>query len=373
MSTAIGSERTAQLTDRPVVTVGALSGQALANLQVVVAELGLSLLVAPGDEIPDTGALSPLAIMVPLGGPSGSSPCVKVRLRRAYAHVPVIALTGESSDLAFSEIFSAGGDEVIASGEPDRLRSRLRALARAQHGEPLAAGRKGLAVVAGSDAAWRGIVGRVLLNGGFNVDFAIDSAAARRPEANLIVADEELLRDGGLELLAERDAAAPQPWVVAVAPKNIGAVRSALVGRPRVAVTDAYAPPENVIFLANELGFEVASRRQSPRALFGTSVAFRAAGRERDEVGFTYNISAGGLYVRTLAPLDADQEAWIELWPPRSDRRVRLVGRVAWRRAFGQSETATVPPGFGVKLDGGLGDDLARYRAGYDSLGHAAD
>ncbi len=372
MSTASASDRNPQLTDRPVVTVGDLSGGALSSLRMVVDELGLTLVEAEGDEVPDTGARAPLAIIVPLGGASVSSPCVKVRLRRAYAHVPVMALTAESSDLAFTEIFSAGGDEVIPSGEPDRLRTRLRALARGQQGEPLAAGRKGLAIVAGTDAAWRAVVGRVLLNGGYDVDFAVDAAAARRPEAKLVVSDEELLRTGGLEVLAERAGASPQPWVVAVEPRHIAATRAELAGKPRVAVTDAFAPPENVIFLANELGFEVASRRESPRALFGTTVAFRAAGRERDELGFTYNVSAGGLYIRTLAPLDAGQEAWLELWPPRSDRRVRLVGRVAWRRAFGQSETATVPPGFGVKLEGGLGDDLNRYRAGYESLGHAA-
>jgi DNA-binding response OmpR family regulator len=105
---------------------------------MVVDELGLTLVEAEGDEVPDTGARAPLAIIVPLGGASVSSPCVKVRLRRAYAHVPVMALTAESSDLAFTEIFSAGGDEVIPSGEPDRLRTRLRALARGQQGEPLA-------------------------------------------------------------------------------------------------------------------------------------------------------------------------------------------------------------------------------------------
>jgi Tfp pilus assembly protein PilZ len=102
--------------------------------------------------------------------------------------------------------------------------------------------------------------------------------------------------------------------------------------------------------------------------LYGTAVAFRAAGREQDEIGFSYNVSAGGVYVRTLAPLDAGQELWLEMWPPRSERRVRLAGTVAWKRPFGPSEGATVPAGFGVKITEGLAGDLERWRGGYETF-----
>jgi hypothetical protein len=98
--------------------------------------------------------------------------------------------------------------------------------------------------------------------------------------------------------------------------------------------------------------------------LFGTAVAFRVAGGAEDDLGFTYNVSSGGVFVRTLAPLDSGQEGWLELWPPRSERAVRLAGRVAWRRAFGPNESATVPPGFGIQLMGGLTGDLERWERG---------
>jgi hypothetical protein len=98
-------------------------------------------------------------------------------------------------------------------------------------------------------------------------------------------------------------------------------------------------------------------------AMYGTTVAFRGAGRERDDLGFTYNVSSGGIYVRTLAPPDED-ETWIELRPPRSDRLVRLVAKIAWRRRFNHNENATVPPGFGAQIIDGARADLEAWNAG---------
>ena len=126
-------------------------------------------------------------------------------------------------------------------------------------------------------------------------------------------------------------------------------VRAALDGIGGVGVIDAFAPPENVLFASNELKGGAVNNRRSPRILYGTTVAFRGAGREKDDFGFSYNISEGGLYVRTLAPPE-DDEVWIEMCPPRSERRVRLVGKVAWRRRFNHNENATVPPGFGLSI-----------------------
>ena len=98
--------------------------------------------------------------------------------------------------------------------------------------------------------------------------------------------------------------------------------------------------------------------------LYGTTVAFRGAGRERDDLGFTYNVSSDGIYVRTLAPPD-DEYAWLELRPPRSDRLVRLVAKVAWRRRFNHNENATVPPGFGAQIVDGAKADLDAWTDGY--------
>jgi hypothetical protein len=44
---------------------------------------------------------------------------------------------------------------------------------------------------------------------------------------------------------------------------------------------------------------------------------------------------------------------------------VRLEGRVVWRRKFGPSSAATVPPGFGVALSDAAKRDLEAWQQGY--------
>lgn len=358
---------------RPVAALGPLSPRERDLVKHVTSDLSAPLLSGSLDDVPEASNLAPIAFLVAMGSSAAQRACVQVRLRRAFAHVPILGIASELGDLHFSEMFAMGGDDVISVDAPDRLRARIRRLARSASESPLPHGRKGVAVVLGGDPSWRAVMGRVLANGGYEVSFAVEPSSAARPDAKLVVSDESLFRAGGADVVCARPIEALTPWVVMAAPRRLAALRRELEGAARVTVGDAFAPPENVLFLANELGFDVASRRASPRLLFGTSIAFRAAGRDKDELGFSYNLSATGLYVRTLAPVDPGEEVWLEMWPPRSDRRVRLVGRVVWRRAFGQSETATVPPGFGVQLEGGLGGDLERYRQAYDVLGQSSE
>ena len=92
----------------------------------------------------------------------------------------------------------------------------------------------------------------------------------------------------------------------------------------------------------------------------------RGAGNERDALGYTWNASLGGLFVRTLHPFDVGQELWVDVTPPRSTRRVRLAATVAWRRPF--TATGEAPAGVGLRVDEGLPGDVARYRDGMARL-----
>jgi Tfp pilus assembly protein PilZ len=232
----------------------------------------------------------------------------------------------------------------------------------------------GSAVVASTDPRWRSIMGRALYNGGFKVRFLAGHddlvRESQQEGVRLVVTVDDLGAGGVLTALENARAAGSEAaWVVVTPPKRMASTHAAVAHLGRVSVADGYAPPENVLFLGNELlAQRGVDKRASARLLYGTTIAFRAAGREDDEMGFSYNVSSGGVYVRTLAPLDAGQEVWLEMWPPRSERRVRLAGTVAWKRAFGPQERATVPAGFGVKIVDGLSGDLERWRQGYEAF-----
>ncbi len=307
-------------------------------------------------------------------GTQDSSPselAIEARAEARHARMPILALADDLSDLSFADAFSWGADDVVGLGRLRPLASRLRVLA---HSEPQpSAEHRGIAVIAETDRNRRVLLGRVLRNANYHIKFAVSLDDTRQfaedPEVSLVVLDAELDPNPQETITRCRATNQRANWVITCPPKELRRVRESLAELPRVCAADAFTPPENVLFLSNELsssGFE--TRRQSPRILYGTTVAFRAKGHHEDDYGFTYNISETGVFIRTTAPPDQDT-VWLELCPPRSGSRVRLVGEVAWRRRFGPSDHATVPPGFGVRIVDGAKSDIQEWRAGYQSLG----
>jgi len=364
------------LPDRPFVAVGGFREDALRCIREAAAGLGVPLDVAPRAEDVAAAPASPppLAVVLAMDGAGAAQACATLRSQARLAQVPIFGVAPELNDLAYGELFAWGGDDLVATASSQPMTRRLRALraqASAAPAEPVVA--KDQAIVAGAQATWRTVMGRALYNGGFAVRFAANAEGLAQEcladGVRVVVVAEDLAPEGGVAALATaRARGSKAAWILVTAPKRMAAAHAAAAPLGPVSVVDGFAPPENVLFLTNELlAPRGVDKRASPRLLYGTTVAFRPAGREEDELGFSYNVSAGGVFVRTLAAPDPKQEVWLELWPPRSERRVRLAGMVAWRRAYGRVG-ATVPAGFGVQLTDGLAGDLDRWRAGYDAF-----
>jgi CheY-like chemotaxis protein len=289
-----------------------------------------------------------------------------------FADVPMLVGGRDVGDLGFASTYAYGGDDLVPLDRARPLTARLRSLPR--DAQTVANGRGG-ALVADPDRTHRAVLGRVLRNAGYSVTFAVtgDDAQnfAAKPDLKLAVISAGLDMPPRTLIENARSGGATNLWIVTCPPRDLKNHRERLAGLDQVAVSDGFAPAENVLFLSNEMGArDLANKRASARLLYGTSVGFRGAGRDVDEIGFTYNISAQGLYVRTLAPPD-EEIIWLELCPPRSERRVRLVGKVAWRRRYGLNERATVPPGFGMQIIDGAAADRAAWQAGYDAFAFA--
>jgi DNA-binding response OmpR family regulator len=297
---------------------------------------------------------------------------VEARSSARHVRLPMMALARDVTDLAFNDAFSWGADDVLPFGEIRPLLTRLRNLPREQ-AEPPKTGR-GNALVAEADRTRRTVVARVLRNAGYAVQFAVTAEDAVRfaehPELTLAVVNAELMPNLRPVVEHARSVGSAAHFILCCAPRDLRNVREGLEDLSGVAAVDGFAAPENVLFASNELRAGGPNNRKSARLLYGTTVAFRGAGRERDDLGFTYNVSSGGLYVRTLAPPD-DDETWLELRPPRSDRLVRLVVKIAWRRRFNHNENATVPPGFGAQVLDGARADLDAWNEGYQAMSAA--
>lgn len=357
---------------RTLLAFGNLAREDRANLLLAAAESAFSpeLIETVDEALSFLRERTPHAVVVATESEGARDLVLHTRTRPEHARVPVVGIAPAVNDLSFAEAFAWGGDDLVGGRDPRKLSSRLRALPRLAPQRPSNGG--GKALIADPDPSRRVLVARVLRNAGYTVTFAATARDAwefaRDPGLDLIVTSDDLDDSPRDWIARSRSAGSTAAWVHTAAPRRVGALRVALDDLQRVAVTDAYAPAENVVFLANEQRRGGASnQRSSARLLYGTTVAFRGAGRDVDDHGFSYNVSLGGAYVRTLAP-PVDDLVWIELTPPRSDRRVRLVGQVVWRREFGPNETATVPPGFGVQIVDGAAADLGAWRQSYQAF-----
>lgn len=302
--------------------------------------------------------------------------CVQVSQLKAGLRqqlVPMVGIHHQPTEIVFEEAFSAGFDDV--SGSSARaLAARLRPLVDVGPQDVAADGH--YALVVDPDPASRLRVGRVFRQAGYRVGFAADAETAwtmaTQHDVRVAVVSAEIEPAEPVPLVVRAaEAGSPAAWIVHTPPPRISEMRGALelpVGA-KVAIHDSFASPETLLFVANELlNRPSVDARSSERLLYGTVVQFRRAGRSEAEHGYLYNLSAGGVFVRTLAPPARGEELWLELTPPRHDRLVHLEGTCVWARSFGPGTNATVPFGFGVQLTGGSEADMARYLAGYERL-----
>lgn len=291
-----------------------------------------------------------------------------VRGQASLFGVPVIIFVPVASDSAYTEAHAMGADDALVEGD---LGGVTRRLANLEAFDPSARPptRNGRAFVAHPDDKRRRLIGRILRMSGMDVSFAADgeelAEAADKVDDALFVVSAELPPAGPHGVIA----AHPELPMVVLAPERAKAELRRELGGYRVALGSVGAPPDHLLFLANELlRPEVSNVRASTRLLHGAICAFRPAGDLDPVYGLTYNISREGLYVRTLDPPAAGTDLWFEMRPPNRRTAVHLRGKVVWARTLAQA--ASVPPGFGMRIIASAcpPGDLAAYHAAYDAL-----
>ncbi len=335
--------------------------------------------LAPDDPLDCPAGGGVAAIVVSMDDPDLAKHASAVRSRPALSAVPMVGVAKELGDLTFGEAYSMGIDDCCVLDE-ERLARRLRQLDDIGSPDTVRGGR--VIVIADDNARSRLLLGRVFRGAAYSTTFAstpeeaLEQAA--QPDVAAVVLSAELEEAGvdgcrltrHLSQLGEEEPVRAPAWIINTPPKGIPRMLGRVAGsaQQRMVVHDAFAAPATLLFVVNDaLNQEAKDARKSERLLYGTSVRFRPAGRGRsdEDFGYTYNLSAGGLYVRSLALPDSGQELWLEFVPPRSDRVIHLEARALWTRGFGPGGAATVPSGFGVEIAGASSADMERYDRSY--------
>ncbi|MBI4953424.1 MAG: PilZ domain-containing protein [Myxococcales bacterium] len=313
------------------------------------------------------------AVVVDLREAAAGMSAVEVRALPSLASVPIIGLSPHLADAVFQSAYGQGADDCCAV-DASALERRLVAVAA----DPSAASPPNddkVVVIADTDRNARVLVGRLFRAGGYRIVFATDPAEALRqaadPAAVLVVCSAELELAGEEPLCLRAPLAGSRAaWIVTAPLRELPVVRAALRlgGDTRVATLDRARIAENVLYVANELLHPVPTNlRKTARVLHGACVRVRFPTDDFEEVGYSHNLSEGGIYVRTLAPFVQGQELWLELVAPGGTRRVHVEAAVVWNRVRA-SGIATVPRGFGARFTGGSEGDLGRLAAGYRAL-----
>lgn len=291
--------------------------------------------------------------------------------------LPVVLQVPAATDPVFVQAHQLGADDVLVAGDAGGLTRRLANLAafdpRAR--PPLTQGR---AIIAQHDEQRRRVLGRIMRQAGFDVAFAAHgeelAQVAGQGDAPALLVGSDALAGGdvlGAVEAARTATGCPElPAVILSTGGDSRELRDRADAMAAVAVTDAAAPADNLLFLANELMRPgVRDVRASTRLLYGTLCGFRAAGSLQPIYGLTYNISREGLYVRTLDPPAPGSVLWFEMRPPHATEAVHLRGKVVWARGM-DSPGGAAPPGFGMRIDDAScpSGDLEAYRDGYRAL-----
>ncbi|MGD8861500.1 MAG: PilZ domain-containing protein [Myxococcales bacterium] len=287
--------------------------------------------------------------------------CVEaVRDDSDYFALPVVALAEHPTAAEYQDAYFAGVDDVQIVADDAGLTRRLANLsefeAGARPGTTL-----GRVAVAAPDDHDRRRLGRPLRQAGFEVDYVqqLDPALEQDEDLLFIVATHDAVDD--LDSRPERTAdGTPVLWF---GPEELD-VPALRVGDQLTNATS------RLLFFADEqrtAAFK--DRRKSERKLYPALCAFREEGDMQPIFGVTHNVSAGGMYVRTLDPPRQNARMWIELAAPVSETPVHLRARAVWRRLPG-SGPGVLPAGFGLQLEpeGCPQDDLQAYLQGCREL-----
>jgi CheY-like chemotaxis protein len=288
--------------------------------------------------------------------------------------VPIVLLVPKPSENAFLIARKCGADDVVGLDDTAGVVRRVRNLAAFVPGMRPAL-EQGVALVAHFDDARRRHAGWILRRGGYELAFANTYADAVErgkekkpavaviaqgllPASNMVAAVRQLRADLGRPdlpvVLLSSGAVLPQPSL------------------PRVATASDGEDWDYLLFQISQVTRPlVAEMRTSRRVFWATMVAFRPLSSFEPSFGLTYDISRGGLFVRTTDTPELNTTVSLELRvSPDNDRVVTLRARVVWVHLPKTHMASRSPAGFGVELiDAETPSiDLSLYRAGCNLL-----
>jgi hypothetical protein len=295
--------------------------------------------------------------------------------------VPVVVLMPGMTDCeyAFMDAKQCGADDAVLAWDQQGIVRRLLALNAYVPGDNPAAVR-GTALVAHTDEQTRRHAGWILRRAGFDLAFAESRAelarTAQGTDPVLAVVSAALLEsDPSRQVVAELRAEMGQSHLPLVIVADDPVRAAVWQGAPRTAAVTG-GSWDHLLFQVNELTRPPAAElRATPRLFLSAFCSFRRITEMSSTHALTYNVSEGGLYIRTLDPPPPGSVVCIDLRLPRTGNLVvTLRAKVVWVQKPVHGCAGPTPLGFGVQIlpDQSPATDLELYLATCRMLGTEA-
>ena len=295
-------------------------------------------------------AAPPLCILANCETPVGQEICLGARISSKLEDTPIISMVTDPWSTEARDAYAMGVDDFLPVGSLDHLGLKLMAL-RGKGSAP-ASDESTRVLMADPDRGRRVNLARSLRKLGMGMHFCLECPDVTLGEdVRLVVAHCALPPEGGAACLkSHRDRLSRSiPWILVGNEEELQAARDKLEHQPLLRLFDIDLDPTQIITVANELlKATLVSQRSSVRLPYATSLVFDIPGSWSQVWGYTFNLSLGGIFVRTLTPPPLSSEVEMTFCPPMLDEQVKMSGMVVWRQEYLGSKG--YPSGFGVQF-----------------------
>jgi uncharacterized protein (TIGR02266 family) len=285
--------------------------------------------------------------------------------------VPLVLLASQTTSPELLEAASKQGldDCILAPLEPRHLQGRLEAL-QPRRVEAKAASPQlppsGVIRLLGDDPDLQSQLAALLEHVGYQTARGSELGPGEKPALIILVTD--LFTAVGLEQVGRTLKAArkadPTASVSMLLLTSSEVPQGALVHETRIQTLVKSVPPEKVVERVNAmLGRPPEKMRAHERVSFYCPVEFREAGgftQSPWSSGFSINISAGGLFVKTLVPLRPGAPVELRIRLTTTSEVLPLTGVVAWANRYSSARAHSCMVGMGVQFLGAVSKKMAQ-------------
>ncbi len=351
-------------------------GSDAASILQILSEVGLTpkRMQASSEAAKEIAASAPVAIMLGEGIEDSETFIATLREEQSLFTVPILASVSAPDAEALEEAFRIGIDDYVVQGSTKQFRALLSTLTDEDSWGAVRAP-AGKVILAHADRSERVRLGKVLRRNGYDTFFAANTNelenAVKSVDARAVVASAELPEDNVIEVMGEvtDNMASPPPWVLIAPNKEVAQLASIAPASTQTSFFETGSDAEGLTFVMNEmLAPPPAGVRKSARILYNTPVQFRPEDGDTPFWGYSFNVSLGGLYVRSLAGLPLQTRTVVEFRPPHGRGLVVAIAQVVWTKKPGDTGGNASPPGMGIQFLDMWPADTAAFEAGYDIL-----